>query len=303
MDFVAIDFETANNNRVSACEVGLVRVRADEIENQLHTLIKPPTQHFSARNVSIHGITASKTADAPTYPEIWPQIRDFTENLPFVAHYAAFDMSVMKQCLNHYCIPWPNLESVCTCEMARTLLPGLKNHKLATLCGLFGIHIKHHKALADAYACAKIAIRLGRMAQGISSFVKEIDEKQRDDESIIPMVSISLDDLPYESEDVPVDPVNIGETDGRFEGMRFVFTGELGPLERSEAEAIVEKQGAETKRSMSRKVDVLVVGNNLMSAYKETGHTTNKLSRALEIKEKISGIKIIDESEFLKMIG
>ena len=41
LDFTAIDFETANERRDSACAVGVVRVRGGQIVDSYYTLLRP----------------------------------------------------------------------------------------------------------------------------------------------------------------------------------------------------------------------------------------------------------------------
>lgn len=43
LNFVAIDFETGNNERSSACSLGLAVVRNSEIQDSFYSLINPPT--------------------------------------------------------------------------------------------------------------------------------------------------------------------------------------------------------------------------------------------------------------------
>ena len=53
MNFVSMDFETANGSRDSACSLALVLVRNDQIVDNFYTLINPQ-QYFSPRNIQIH---------------------------------------------------------------------------------------------------------------------------------------------------------------------------------------------------------------------------------------------------------
>ena len=55
MNFVAIDFETANYARDSACAIGLVKVVGGENVDKAVHLIKPPTREFVF--TYIHGLT------------------------------------------------------------------------------------------------------------------------------------------------------------------------------------------------------------------------------------------------------
>ena len=49
-NFVAIDFETANNYRNSACAVGIVTVTDNVITDEYYTLIQPPLNQYNYHN-------------------------------------------------------------------------------------------------------------------------------------------------------------------------------------------------------------------------------------------------------------
>lgn len=55
MNFIAIDFETANEKRDSACSIGLTVVKNNQIIEQKYYLIKPNELRFAPINISIHG--------------------------------------------------------------------------------------------------------------------------------------------------------------------------------------------------------------------------------------------------------
>jgi DNA ligase (NAD+) len=76
---------------------------------------------------------------------------------------------------------------------------------------------------------------------------------------------------------------------GNLADQTFLFTGTLGELKRSEAEAMVEAQGGKILSGVSSKLNYLVVGE-------EAG---SKLEKA----KKIPSIKILSEKEFLRFIG
>jgi len=69
--FVAIDFETADYPRESACAVGLVRVENHRIVERKYSLIKPPREKFVF--TYLHGITWEDVANQPTFRELWPK--------------------------------------------------------------------------------------------------------------------------------------------------------------------------------------------------------------------------------------
>ncbi len=158
LNFVAIDFETANNNRNSACSVALVRVESGQIVDSIHRLIQPPELYFQF--TYIHGITAEKVSSQPFFSDVWNSVLYLTENMNyFFAHNAPFDKSVLHACCSYDGIRPPQIPFQCTVNLARRKL-NLSSNKLPDVCNHLGISLNHHDALSDATACAKIAIAL-----------------------------------------------------------------------------------------------------------------------------------------------
>lgn len=160
-NFVAIDFETANAKRSSVCSVGIVVVENHQVVDEYYSLIHPTPNYYMSINTSIHGLTAADTAHAPLFPEVWQQIAPRVRNYPLVAHNSPFDESCLKAVFLAYGMPYPAYQFYCTCRTARRLLPDLPNHKLHTVADYCGFDLRaHHHALADAQACAHIALKL-----------------------------------------------------------------------------------------------------------------------------------------------
>jgi DNA polymerase III subunit epsilon len=157
MDFVAIDFETANEQRSSPCSIGLVVVKNGEFVENHSFLIRPPELRFNSINISIHGIRPRDVASQPEFPAIWEVLRGYLEENVLVAHNAAFDMSVLNRTLEYYEIPHAEFRHHCTCKISKRLWPNLYDHKLDSVAGSLGIRFKHHDACEDARACAEIA--------------------------------------------------------------------------------------------------------------------------------------------------
>ncbi len=67
---LAIDFETANYERDSACAVGLALVQNGRIIKTDSFLIRPPNSWFVF--TYIHGLTWDDVCDSETYDELWP---------------------------------------------------------------------------------------------------------------------------------------------------------------------------------------------------------------------------------------
>lgn len=156
MAFVAIDFETADFGRDSACAVGLVRVEGNEIVAKTHHLIRPPRARFQF--TYIHGITWERVKSSPTFGEIWPTLEEYLADADyFVAHNAAFDKGVLEACCARAGLLPPQLPFRCTVKLARQIWR-LPSNKLNLVCQHLHIPLNHHDALSDAEACAKIVL-------------------------------------------------------------------------------------------------------------------------------------------------
>ena len=83
------------------------------------------------------------------------------EGLPLVAHNSPFDEGCLKAVFSHYGMPYPDYPFHCTLRAARRMLKGLPNYQLHTVSQVCGYDLlNHHHALADAEACAVIALHL-----------------------------------------------------------------------------------------------------------------------------------------------
>ncbi|MDY3706491.1 3'-5' exonuclease [Vagococcus lutrae] len=163
MNFIALDFETANQKRHSACSIALVVVQDNQLIGRYYSLIQPQTD-FHWRNIQVHGITPEMVKDAPTFKEVWQDIEPlFQPEHLIVAHNAAFDNGVLRHTLAHHGLAQPYYQSLCTVTASRRLMPELENHKLNTLCQAIGIPLEHHHhALDDAIASAQILLHLNQ---------------------------------------------------------------------------------------------------------------------------------------------
>lgn len=160
-EFAAIDFETANNYRGSVCSVGIVVVRGGVITESVHELIRPRPNFYTWFTTRIHGMTAEDTDQAAEFPEVWSGIAPLVAGLPMVAHNSPFDEGCLRAVFGLYEMSYPGYRFHCTCRAARRAFPQLPDHKLGTVAAHIGFDlINHHNALADAEACAAIAMKI-----------------------------------------------------------------------------------------------------------------------------------------------
>ena len=161
-DFAAIDFETANRNSSSVCSVGVVVVRDGVVTDKIYRLIHPVPNYYAAGNVAVHGLTSADTDDADTFPEVWAEIEQYIEGLPLVAHFSRFDEGCLKAAFRRFEMTYPGYEFHCTCMASRRVFGNsLPNHKLPMVAKRCGFDLtRHHNAIADAEACAAIAMKI-----------------------------------------------------------------------------------------------------------------------------------------------
>ena len=169
-DFAAIDFETANEWPSSVCSVGVVIVRNGEIVDRFYSLIHPEPEYYQWFCQRVHGLCEADTEDAPVFPKVWEKIIPMIEGLPLVAHNACFDERCLKEAFRVYRMDDPGYMFLDTLAASRRHFgPLLPNHQLQTVAFACGYHLtRHHHALADAEACAHIALRLLVESSGIS---------------------------------------------------------------------------------------------------------------------------------------
>lgn len=161
-DFVAIDFETANQHRSSVCSVGVVIVRNGQIADKVYRLIRPEPEWYSYWNTQVHGLTTVDTQNEKVFPHVWAGIGPKITGLPLVAYNSPFDESCLQAVFRLYQMDYPDYEFCCTCRASRRAFGNmLPNHKLHTVAAHCGYNLaNHHHALADAEACAAIAMRI-----------------------------------------------------------------------------------------------------------------------------------------------
>ena len=288
MDFIAIDFETANEKRNSPCSIGLVVIKEGKIVEKIHYLIKPKEMRFMPINIGIHGIRPAMVENEPEFDVIWNEIKHHFNDSLIVAHNAAFDISVLRNTLELYNIDIPNLNYICTM-------------KLNTVNKFLGYEFNHHDALADAIACGNILLNISKELG-----VKEVSEISR-------LTGVTLGSL-YKEGYIPSSTKGrVLRTSGKifsreirsenynFEAFKnevVVFTGGLSTMRREEASRLVRRLGGSVGSSVTRKTTILITNTKDIWDLKRDEMST-KLRKAIDLKNKGQLIRILNEEEFL----
>lgn len=160
LNFTAVDFETANSHRESACSIGLVKVADGVVVERASWFIRPGAgfDEFLEWNTRIHGIYASDVADARQWADQIDELVAFVGEDPLVAHNASFDMTVVKASSAASGVLIPDFAYACSLQIARRTYD-LDSYRLPVAANAAGFtDFAHHDALADAEACAAIVI-------------------------------------------------------------------------------------------------------------------------------------------------
>lgn len=159
MNFIALDFETANTLRTSICSIGLAFVKDGLVMDTKSFFVKPEPYYFREDFTQLHGIGYEQTDDAPSFPDLWKKIKPLLHGQKVIAHNAAFDFFVLNDTLKAHGLSFPNMEVHCSLRIARRCL-NLQQYKLNVLSEYYNISLQHHDAMSDASACAQIVLRL-----------------------------------------------------------------------------------------------------------------------------------------------
>ena len=160
-DFAAIDFETANEELSSVCSVGIVVVKNGIITDKFYSLIQPEPNYYSNFNRRIHGLSYHDTENSDVFPKVWERVEPLIKGLPLVAHNKGFDEACLQAVFKTYRMDYPDYLFYCTLQASHRQLKYLPNHQLPTVAEECGFILnEHHNALADAEACAEIALML-----------------------------------------------------------------------------------------------------------------------------------------------
>lgn len=305
MKFVALDFETANEQRDSACAVGIAIVEDGRVVQTRYHLIRPRELRFSPWNVRIHGITPEHVKDAPTLTELWPAIAPVLEHQVVVAHNAPFDISVLRHSLYANALPIPELQYLCSARLARMAWPELTSHSLHFLAACHNIELDHHNAESDAKAASAIVLTIAheRAANCLSDLADCLGVTVGEvfpDGTWMPSSAPSFCRGAQTLELTIPDNYNIRSHP--LYRKNVVFTGTLQFFTRSQAFQIVKLFGGTPRTAISKKIDMLVTGVQDIKAL-ATGRTeSSKLRQAREMRMNGCPIEIITDHEFQQCV-
>jgi DNA polymerase-3 subunit epsilon len=314
-NFTAIDFETASRRSDSACQLAAVKVRDGRIVDQACWLIRPEPFYFSQFNIQIHGITPDDVRDEPKFGDLWSEIYERFGEDCLVAHNASFDIGVLLACLRSHQHSIPELQFTCTRAIARKTWPHRRRYGLKPLAEWLGIRFKHHDALEDSIACAKILLAAGidrdaesledleqrlRLARGTagdwghrSPSAKSKRRKPSGTRRVQNRVVAESAPEPEPIFDLQRAMVR-AEFIQSLSGKSVVVSGRFRSLSREEVQALAGRLGGTCCETVDESTDMLVAGGSKADQDRET---------AIRLQEQGHGIEVVDEQRFLDLVG
>lgn len=283
MKFISIDVETANADLASICQIGIVTFQDEKIVEIWETYINPEDE-FDFMNISIHGIDEHTVMKAPTFPNIFQDVRLRLEGQVVVSH-MPFDRIAIGQVIEKYKLSTFTCDWLDSAKVARRTWTefAYSGYGLKNLSEMLGIEFKHHNAAEDARAAGEILLKA---TQETSININDWFDR----------VKRPIFIQPYREK-----IKREGSPDGHLYGEVVVFTGAL-TIPRQHAADLAANSGCQVNPSVTEITTILVVGNQ--DVRRLAGHEKSSKHRKAEMLiEKGNNIRILTESDFMKLAG
>jgi DNA polymerase-3 subunit epsilon len=155
--YAIVDVETTGGkyNEEGITEVAIYKFDGHEIVDQFASLVNPEKE-IQPFVVKLTGINNAMLKRAPKFYEVAKRIIEITEGVTLVAHNADFDHRMLRLEFDRLGFDYDR-PTLCTVELAQSLLPEQKSFNLGKLTKALGIPITdRHRATGDALATVKL---------------------------------------------------------------------------------------------------------------------------------------------------
>lgn len=268
---VGLDFEYLITGRQDTpCQVGLVLIVDDVIVLRYSSLIYVPESIEGTLSYG-NGITREMVKNAPSFADVVKVMESICEGATIVAHNKSTEMSVIKKACELY-----QIESWLTTAAMEDTCKLMGGKGLQECCELHNIELKHHDALSDAEASARLyLISKGKKAK--EEYVRVFGKSSTVDTSHGDVYKPLSDDQ-VENKNTPF-----------FGGVKTVVTGTFDNFpDRAVLKEKLKLLGADVDTSVTKKTQIVVVGH---------GFGPKKMEKVEEY-----GIRIMKEDEVMKYI-
>lgn len=286
-DYCVLDTETTGLSAYydEIIEIGILRVRNNEIVDRYDQLIKP---NFDIDDfiTALTGITNDMLEGMPSIDSVKTDVLSFICDDIILGHNTSFDMRFLnegfkEQLSNQY---------MDTMQFARKLYPELKHHRLSDLTDYLGLHNNEHRALSDCTSTKELydAVKASMAEKNLAIEDLWITGESHGGKGI--------DIKAIKPDEVVVDK------DGFFYNRHVVFTGKLEKMLRKDAMQIVVNLGGVLDNSVNKQTNYLILGDNDYNAILK-GEKSSKHKKAEKLKLEGQDIEIIDERTFYDLLN
>ena len=303
LNFVAIDLETATQERDSICEIGITVVEGSQVKESHSWLVQPPGNQYDYFNIAIHGIRPEDTASCPHFAEIWQEVLPYVQGKVVVAHNTSFDAYVLRDSFLWNNMPFPNFPFFCSYRIATRVVRNCYSYSLPYVCEAVGVTFgQHHRAEGDSKGCAELFLKLIKLS-GATSFA-DLQETlafrcgRFSDKYFRPQLSTRK--YQHKVCDIVGDPSKVDEG-SYFFGKTVCFTGKCLYGTRAELQQKIADIGGFPVQNVTKETDILVVGQQDYRIVGDSG-MSGKQKKAMKMKDEGFDIEIMSEQEFFTNI-
>ena len=280
-DYIILDVETTGFDRKydKIIEIAMLKVKDGSIIQEYQSLVNPAFIEWPTDEIApVSNITNEELKNAPLFDDIVDDIINFMEDLPFVGHYANFDIAFIARELEARNIT-KDMFYYDTVSICKSVFPGLKSYKLSEVVAYLDIQENNtHRALDDVYATFKV------LQICIEKYIENYEEEKKQKQI---QKKIELAERKQKFSPSPL--YDIG----------FAFTGEFS-VDRNDMINALKNVGGLEKERITKQCKYLVKGNidEILAA-----GMGKKLRETEKLIKDGADIKIISEKEFWDMIS
>ena len=180
--YAIVDIETTGGkyNEEGITEIAIHKFDGHQIVDTFISLVNPE-KTIQPFVVNLTGINNAMLRTAPKFYEVAKRIIEITKDCTLVAHNANFDYRILKTEFRRLSFDF-EMQTLCTVELSKKLIPGFNSYSLGKLCHSLGIPMTdRHRANGDAIATVKLfQLLLDKDIQKtiITNSVKQESKKQ-----------------------------------------------------------------------------------------------------------------------------
>jgi len=155
--YAILDIETTGGkfNEEGITEIAIHKFDGHQVVDSFITLVNPEKE-IQPFVVNLTGINNKMLRNAPKFYEIAKRVIEITKDCTLVAHNTSFDYRILRTEFSRLGYDF-KINTLCTVELSKKLIPDLPSYSLGKLCKSLGIPMSsRHRANGDALATIQL---------------------------------------------------------------------------------------------------------------------------------------------------